>query len=479
MNEDRFARGSGSRLRILLVSTYELGRQPFGVASPAAWLTRAGFSVRTVDLSVEMLADGDVREADLFAMYVPMHTASRLAADVVRKIRVLNPSAHLCFYGLYAPMNEEYFRSLGAVAVLGGEYEEGLVSLAERLARGGKATAQEEPVISLGRQHFVVPDRSDMPPLERYASLVVGDALRTVGYTEASRGCKHLCRHCPIVPVYGGRFRVVQRDVVLDDIRQQVDAGAQHITFGDPDFFNGPAHAIALVQEVHRLFPSVTYDVTIKIEHLLRHQDRISELKHTGCLFVTSAVESIDDRTLEIYDKQHTRQDFEHVVRLFRDVGLELSPTFVTFSPWTTLGNYAELLDTIIDLDLVPNVSPVQYAIRLLIPAGSRLLELEEVRQLVGPFDAERLCYPWTHPDPRVDGLCDDILEVVNRSHDSRAAAFADVWSVASHALESEPTRTRARVGQTLTAPTSAIPHINEPWYCCAEPTEQQIKNCC
>ena len=479
MNEDRFVQGSSSRLRVLLISTYELGRQPFGLASPAAWLSHAGFSVRTLDLSIEMLDDGVVREADVVAMYVPMHTASRLAADVARKVHDLNPIARLCFYGLYAPMNEDFFRSLGAVAVLGGEFEEGLVSLAERLANDRATTTQEEPVISLERQQFIVPDRSDMPALDRYASLVVGDSSRIVGYTEASRGCKHLCRHCPIVPVYGGRFRVVQRDVVLEDIRQQVEAGAQHITFGDPDFLNGPAHTMGLIEDMHRLFPHVTYDVTIKIEHLLRHQDRIKDLKRTGCLFVTSAVESIDDRTLEVYDKRHTRQDFESVVRVFRNVGLELSPTFVTFSPWTTLQNYADLLDTIVDLELVPNVSPVQYAIRLLIPAGSRLLELEEVRQLVGPFDAERLCYPWSHPDPRVDQLYADVLHAVNQLHESRSAAFANVWSVACHAIETDSPCARKETGKDLCRSTGAIPHINEPWYCCAEPTEQQIKNCC
>jgi radical SAM superfamily enzyme YgiQ (UPF0313 family) len=88
-----------------------------------------------------------------------------------------------------------------------------------------------------------------LPPLEKYAQLVLpGGARRTVGYTEASRGCKHLCRHCPVVPVYQGHFRIVQREVVMEDIRRQVAAGARHITFGDPDFFNGIGHAVELVR---------------------------------------------------------------------------------------------------------------------------------------------------------------------------------------------------------------------------------------
>ena len=109
-----------------------------------------------------------------------------------------------------------------------------------------------------------------------------------MGYTEATRGCKHLCRHCPVVPVYRGAFRIVQQDVVLEDIRQQVAAGAEHITFGDPDFFNGPGHAIPIVEALHREWPALTYDVTIKMEHLLKHRELLPVLKATGCLFVTS-----------------------------------------------------------------------------------------------------------------------------------------------------------------------------------------------
>ena len=328
----------------------------------------------------------------------------------------INPNAHLCFYGLYAPVNEEYLRGLGAGTILGGEFEEGLVALVERLSANETAAltavaAQPEPTISLTRQRFLVPDRGQLPGLERYAHVKLpGGGSRVAGYTEASRGCKHLCRHCPIVPVYGGRFFVVQPDVVLEDIARQVAAGAEHITFGDPDFFNGPTHAMRIVEELHRRFPDLTYDVIIKVEHLLQHARHLPRLRDTGCLFVTSAVEAVDDRILEIFDKRHTREDFVRAVSLCREVGLNLNPTFVTFNPWITLAGYRDLLSTILELGLVGNVSPIQYAIRLLIPRGSRLLELPLVQEFVGDFDPAALAYPWTHPDPRMDRLHADVL---------------------------------------------------------------------
>ena len=156
-------------MNVLLVSTYELGRQPFGVASPAAWLRREGCRVSCVDLAVERLREAAVVAADLIAFYLPMHTATRLATRAVGKVRAINPRAHLCFYGLYAPGNADYLRKLGGQTILGGEFEEGLLALVRRLSSKGDGGSspqgddQQEPVISLSRQQFLSPDRSGLP----------------------------------------------------------------------------------------------------------------------------------------------------------------------------------------------------------------------------------------------------------------------------------------------------------------------------
>ncbi len=454
-------------MKVVLISTYELGRQPFGLASPAAWLKQAGAQVTCFDLVVQHLDDAAIRSAHLIAFYLPMHTATRLATPLIRQVKQTNPSAHLCGYGLYAPMNEKFLRSLGVDTIIGGEFEEVLVALYERLADGKAAWAEPIPSISLAKLKFLVPDRSGLPDLSHYARLDWGDGEpRVTGYTEASRGCKHLCRHCPIVPVYGGQFRIVQRDVVLADIRNQVEAGARHITFGDPDFFNGPGHVIPIVQAMHAEFPDVTYDVTIKIEHLLKHSPELPILRDTGCLFITSAVEAVDNRILEILDKRHTREDFIQVAALFREIGLTLNPTFVSFNPWISMEGYRDLLALIAELDLIDNVAPIQLAIRLLIPAGSKLLELPPVREWVGEFDEERLCYPWSHPDPRMDQLHEDVLQIVKEGQAggaTRRALFKKIWALAYAAFETEA---QQLVGTGFPLAAKPIPRLSEPWYC-------------
>ncbi len=288
---------------------------------------------------------------------------------------------------------------------------------------------------------------------------------RVAGYTEASRGCKHVCSHCPVVPVYNGVFRIVDREVVLADIRQQVKAGAQHITFGDPDFFNGVGHAVPLVEALHREFPELTYDVTIKVEHLRENKELLRTLRDTGCLFIVSAVESLDDRILEKLKKGHTQADFFTVVEECRRAGIALQPTFVPFTPWTTFENYLDLLEQLSRLDLITAVAPIQLAIRLLVTAGSRLLELEEIRGQVGAFDAKTLAYPWHHREPGIDQLCEELQDLVaaaEKRKEGRAAIFEDIWRAANRAAGRPAKENRI----TESERGKGVPYLNEPWYC-------------
>jgi len=417
-------------VRVLLISTYDLGRQPFGLASPAAWLRDAGVDVDCADTSRERLTDERIAAAELVAFYLPMHTATRLASPLIDRVRLVNPAAALAAYGLYAPINEAWLRDKGVAHVLGPEGEEELVSLSS--GEDGRT-----------RQINQTPNRAGLLPLVRYAALQMPDgSTRVAGSTDATRGCKHLCRHCPIVSVYKGRFSAIPVDAVLEDVRQQVAAGAQHITFGDPDFFNGPTHARRIVERLAAEFPGVTYDATIKIEHLLRHASMLPLLARTGCLFVTSAVESIDDEVLRHLAKGHTRADFIRAVHLCRDAGVTLVPTFVAFTPWTTLEGYDELLRTIDELDLQEQVAPIQLAIRLLITNGSPLLELPDIQAVVTGFDPASLTWLWRHRDPRVDALQQSAMRSVGDKAKRRRA----------------------------------VPHMTEAWYCCAEPSPEDMQ---
>lgn len=418
-------------VRVLLISTYDLGRQPTGLAAAAARLRMAGHEAVCVDTSRDHLEDAQIGTADALSLYLPMHTATRLAVPLIERVRRINPRARITAFGLYAQLNAGWL-----------------------LERGVDAIEDEVTPTAF--------DRSDLPPLARYASLQMPDgSRRVVGSTDATRGCKHLCRHCPIVPVYRGRFRAVPVDVVMRDVAAQIAAGAQHISFGDPDFFNGPSHARRIVERLASEHPGVTYDVTIKVEHLLRHADLLPLLRDTGCLFITTAVESVDDLVLDKLAKGHTRADFIRVVEICGAQNVTLSPTFIPFTPWTTLESYLDLLETLDALDLVEHVAPIQLAIRLLVTAGSPLLDLEDVRARVEPFDTSSLTWPWRHADVRVDRLQEGVMRLVGiKIRGPRRATFDAITDVARAATGKSPRSTHAVRNR------ATIPYLNEPWYC-------------
>src|SRR6187431_1924078 len=162
-------------MHVLLISTYDLGRQPFGLASPAAFLRAAGHEVTCVDVTRTKLTEDAVRAASLVAFYLPMHTATRLALPLMDRVRALNPSAHLCAYGLYAPLNDAILREHGVGTVLGPEFEESLLDLAgtfaQHAAPGPSRLKAGATYPSLPRVTFITPDRSSLEPLAKYASL--------------------------------------------------------------------------------------------------------------------------------------------------------------------------------------------------------------------------------------------------------------------------------------------------------------------
>lgn len=461
-------------IKPLLISCYELGHQPLALAWPLARLRDAGFAVRALDLAVEQLDPQQIARANFIAIATPMHTALRLGVAAATQIRALNPSAHICFYGLYAWANATYLlhpagdQPAPADCVIAGEIENALLALVEALAReadpatvAGVQTAQKAADPILERLDFPLPERSKLPPLAEYAHFIENGLRYQAGYVESSRGCLHTCTHCPVVPVYGGRFFIVPAAVVLADIRQQVEAGARHISFGDPDFLNGPGHALKIARALHQAHPLVTFDFTTKVEHLLQHRDLLPELRALGAAFVISAFESTSEHVLTRLEKGHTLADMESALELLAAAQLPVQPTWVPFTPWTTLDDYLHMLAWIRQQNLIQHVPAVQYGIRLLVPPHSALLAQPDAPQWFGELDAANFSYRWTHPDPCMDELQARVAKLVEQESDDAARAFAGVEALA-YGLANRPVPTTP----LPTPPLQPPPRLTEDWFC-------------
>ncbi len=434
-------RGPGE---IFVVSCYELGRQPVAAAAAIAALERAGFSPAAQDISVEKLSIEALARARLVLISVPMHTALQLGVRVAAKAR--EKGGCVAFFGLYATLNAEHLRERHGDFVAGENPDE-LVELARAMETG-----REPGPVAPRKRDVAVPSRASLPRLDRYAKLSWNGEERLVASVDASQGCKHLCRHCPIVPVYRGRFVAVPRESVLADIAQQIAAGARHVSFGDPDFLNGPTHALRIVRELHARWPDVSFDATIKIEHLLEHRALLVELAQCGMIFVTSAVESLNDRVLAALHKGHVAADVPEAVRAVREAGAELRPTLLPYTPWTVLEDLPALFDFAVEHDLVDAIDAVQYTLRLLLPPGSLLLD--DAGPWLRGFDADAFTWRWEHQDPRVDALSRESAELARKGE-----GFDALRALASRA-------TRRQTVARAQSRRRSVPRLTEPWFC-------------
>ena len=457
---------------ILLISCYELGHQPFHLASLCAMLQQAGYAPATVDTAVETLTEVAISRARLVAISVPMHTALRLGQQVALRVRSINPSASICFYGLYALLNADYLL-LGTIdAAMGGEYEGPFLNYVAAVEQGktesiaGVTTRQSKSGPWIKRTSFIAPVRLDLPSPDHYARLETNGVASLAGYTETTRGCKHTCLHCPITPIYHGRFFAVPVEIVLADIRTQVRQGVGHITFGDPDFFNGPGHAMRITRALHQEFPGITFDATIKIEHLLKHRHLLPELKSLGCAFIVSAVESLNDNVLRHLDKGHTSADVAEAIELMAQVGIPLRPSLMPFSPWETLESYITLLNFFEERRLIEQIDPVHFSIRLLVPPGSALLETVDSPQWLGELDSAAFTYRWRHPDSCMDALYEKVATLVERAERAKASPIETFFHIKAMALAiSGKDVDVVEAVQEYGSP-RVLPHLTESWFC-------------
>ena len=458
---------------VVLISCYELGHQPLGVASPLAFLREAGFRPWAIDVAAEDFSPQKIENAKFVGISVPMHTALRLGVEVAAKVRETNPGCHICFYGLYGLLNKDYLLENGGDSAIGGEFELPLVELVQGLSQAsgnvevsGAATREWASGPYLEKIPLLKPERGELPALQAYAHLEKDGEHYPAGAVEASRGCKHLCLHCPIPPVYEGRFFIVPQEKVLEDIEDLAAQGARHITFADPDFLNGPSHALRLTRAMHERFPALTFDFTAKVEHLIKHEELLHEFAECGCAFFVTAVESLSDLVLRHLVKGHDRDDVYRAVKAAREARVSIRPSLVAFTPWTSAQDYFDLLDFIEEYALIDEVDPIQMAIRLLVPPGSHLLRSPHMDRYVTELDAENFIYRWEHSDERMDKLHEEALILVEDAatrQEDAAVTFSRIRELAADILERpEQAQPKAVFAPDRIRP----PRLTESWFC-------------
>ncbi len=458
-------------MKILLVSTYELGNQPINLGYLASFLLDEELVVK--DLSIEDLSDEDIMYSDAIVMSVPMHTAFMLSSILLTRVRAISRSIPVAFFGLSAHLGRDLLSENQVNALFSGECEEE-VSRWIRSIKTQKQDAQSLNKINfIGWQRIKLtqPNRKILPPLENYSKLQICNTTYLVGSLETTRGCSHKCTHCPVPVVYNGRVRKIETEIVLADLDQLIQDGAEHISFLDPDFLNMPAHAIEVAKQLHLKYPALKFDATIKIEHILKHQTTIEYLAGFGMTSVISAIECVDDKVLSYLDKGHTASDVEAAIQFLKSLGVELYPSFVPFTPWSTPESVADIIRFSLNNKIIHNIDPIHLTIRLLVPQGSLIL----ARFPDHFIDTGEVLKVWSNlkTDSLQKALTEKLDEMTTLNF-SKHEILVEMIEVINTYVD-DCCKINIEDVKELLQNSSSISKT-ESWFCCAEPSTLQIK---
>ena len=437
-------------MKILLTSFYDLGKQPKIIAEIVDRYNSAEIDFDFFDFSVED-QNKDLENYDVLGIYAPMHTATILSIEYI-KDKIL-PNKMFTF-GLYGSVLEDFNSSIRYIKDI--ESDELALFL----------EINDDHQFSLKNN---IPNRQIFPDISNYAHLVDGSNNIIAGSVETTYGCKHSCTHCPVPISFNGTFKTYSLEKIISDVENQVNQGAKHISFNDPDFFNGPIHALKILESLNKKFPTITYDSTIKVEHIIKYKKYFKELSSLNMVFVISAFETTNDLVLSILEKNHTSNDLNTSIEISQDFGIDVRPTWMPFSPWTELNDLSNIVNLIEKYKLRETVDPIQLTIKLLIPKHSLIIKKPEINKYLGNYEKNSLSFKWEYENNDVEKLQSSLFDfILHNSELDEHKQYLGMVNIIEKFTDTE-------LLKNSTYDFKNVPKLSETWFCCAEPSKIQL----
>lgn len=400
----------------ILVSIFEGGYQPINALTGLAALHDAGHDTDFLDAYVDGYDIKKLSQYDTIILPVPLYDSLNSAIQLCKELKAAGCKAETVMFGQYATINAPYLSGRYADHVVSGEWEVPLVSLMNRKAGGtepvvnvyshGSTTPEQAVQMLKLRGTMAKPLRNMAPNLTKYPQphlVTLMGTEKVVGGIELTRGCHHKCTYCSVYSAYDGKVLLGDVDQILLDVDVLVEQGMEHMTFIDAEFFNATRRSFDALNRIHKRHPSLTFDFTTRVDHILENRDRLTELRDQGVRVITSALEFPKNEVLKQVCKEVDVEDLKEAVRLVQEAGITLNPTFIMFNPWVTLEDFPRFHDFLVETNMENLVDPVQFETRLHLYKGSPLLKNDTVRAL--RMEEQEFHFDWFHPDERVDDL--------------------------------------------------------------------------
>lgn len=216
--------------------------------------------------------------------------------------------------------------------VVRGEGEETLVELVEHL-NTGRPLDSIKGLSFKNNVHDIIhtPARElikdlNSSPIPDFSLVYKWERSRVVPIA-TSRGCPFDCKFCSVIPMFGRKYRFKSIDRILEEIKVSV-TGKNHVFFIDDNFAANKKRTKELLRALIANNIKIEWSAQVRTD-VARDPELVELMRESGCFAVYIGFESINPKTLSLYNKGQGLQDIEDSIILLKKHSINIHGMFV------------------------------------------------------------------------------------------------------------------------------------------------------
>ncbi len=267
--------------------------------------------------------------------------------------------------------------------VVRGEGEETLVELLESL-NAHKPLDSIKGLSFRNADNEIIhnPDRELIPdlntaPIPDFSLVYKWENAKTVPVA-TSRGCPFGCKFCSVIPMFGRKYRFKSIERVIEEILASTPKKNEHVFFIDDNFAANKNRTKELLRTIIDRNIKLEWSAQVRTD-IAKDPELISLMEKAGCFAVFIGFESINPKTLDLYNKGQGLADIEDSIRIVKQHNIRIHGMFVLGSDTDDIqtirntGKFAKKLD----------INSIQFMVLTPLPGTPVFDELKNSGRLI------------------------------------------------------------------------------------------------
>ena len=320
-----------------------------------------------------------LEDADMICISSISSTATR-AFQIAEKFRKLGiPVAIGGPHSTFLP--EESLEH--ADYVIRGEGEETLVELLENLESGKPLDTIKGLSFKNSKQEIVHNPARELlkdlneAPIPDFSIVHKWAEKAKVIPIATSRGCPFACKFCSVIPMFGRKYRFKSIDRIIEEIKAAAPQKG-HVFFIDDNFAANKERTKTLLRALIDNKTKFEWSAQVRTD-IAKDPELLKLMKASGCFSVYIGFESINPKTLSLYNKSQGLEDIENAIRAVKKHSINIHGMFV-------LGSDTDDIQTIRNTEKFAkklDIDSIQFMILTPLPGTPVFEDLKSAGRLI------------------------------------------------------------------------------------------------